>query len=51
LISEDCLAKSEKLSFALFPNRNVEEVLVGVDEIGVENLNPVVLPKSVKEKP
>jgi hypothetical protein len=37
LISEVCLTKSEKLSVALFPNLNVGEVSVVVDEIGVEN--------------
>ncbi len=51
LVSEDCLAKSEKLNFGVFPNVNIEETLV-VDELGVENWNPVTgvvaVPKLVK---
>ena len=51
LLFEDCLTKSAKLIFDWFPNKKVEEVFVVVDEIGVENWNPVGLEKLVKEKP
>ncbi len=48
VVGEDCLIKSEKLNFGIFPNVNVEDVSVVFDE-NWKSVGVVILPKLAKE--